>query len=519
MQNPLRIEQRWLLLVCAAALLTGCIFRKLTVAPVERASGTTVASPVKVHLLDGATAIFEHGVSIAADSVHGVGREFAIADAAKANGTPIRVIPLDSVAAMESVSDSINAGKSVGMTALAVVGVAATSGLLKALFGSCPTIYSDSDGVPVLEAEGFSYSISPLLERRDLHRLRAQPDPSGIVSLEVRNEALETHYINQLALLGVARGPDEVVLPDAMDRPLAVRRMAPVVRAIDRAGNDVTGTLARDDAIAFQSDRRTITNVRLGDVNDWIDVTIAPPHGADSVALVFRLRNSLLNTVLLYDAMLRPQGAQAVDFEARDLNTISTMVAMGRWYGSRMGLHVSVRRGDAWDTVAYVPDAGPIAWRDVAAVIPVPRADTLTIRLSFVADEWRIDHVAVAALFRHPVPERIEASAVLVAGGASNEPALESARDLDAQYLVTTPGQRFTVRFNAGQAPSDSARTFLLATEGYYTEWIRGSWVRQARTPHPFIASDTTLVETVNHWARVGPAFEAQFARTRIPVR
>src|SRR6185312_12042704 len=133
----------------------------------------------------------------------------------------------------------------------------------------------------------------------------------------------------------VARGPDEVVLPDAMDRPLAVRRMAPVVRAIDRAGNDVTGTLARDDAIAFQSDRRTITNVRLGDVNDWIDVTIAPPHGVDSVALVFRLRNSLLNTVLLYDAMLRPQGAQAVDFEARDLNTISRMVAMGRWYGSR----------------------------------------------------------------------------------------------------------------------------------------------------------------------------------------
>jgi hypothetical protein len=519
MKNPLRIEWRCLLLVGAIALLTSCIFRKVTVAPVDRAAGTTIHSPVKVHLLDGATAIFDQGVRIAMDSVHGAGREFGVTDRVTAYGTLVHAIPLDSVAAMESFTGSINVPKSVAMTTLAAAGVAATPLLLKAIFGSCPTIYSDSEGVAVLEAEGFSYSISPLLERRDVHRLRAQSDSNGVVSLDVRNEALETHYINQLALLGVAHGPDEFVLPDAMERPLAVRRMTPVMRAVDRAGNDVTASLARDDSIVFQTDRRTITHVRPDDVNDWIDLTVAAPRGADSVALVFRLRNSLLNTVLLYDEMLRPQGAQAVDFEARDLNTIATMVKMGRWYGSRMGLHVSVRRGDTWDTVAYVPDAGPIAWRDVAAVIPVPAGDTLSIRLSFVADEWRIDRVAVAAGLRHPSPQRIEAAAVIDADGAANQPALESARALDQRYLTTTPGQRFTIRFNAGPVPGDSARTFLLATEGYYTEWIRGSWVRQAKTPQAFSASDTTLVETVRHWARVGPAFEAQFARTRIPVR
>lgn len=520
MRNPLRSERRYVLLVSTIALLTGCIFHTLKVAPVDRTPGTTVASPVKVHLLDGSTAIFEQGVRIDTDSLRGAGREFAIAATAATDAASVRAIPLDSIGAMESYTGSINAPKSVALTTLATLGAAAaTVGLFKAVFGSCPTIYSDSAGVPVLEAEGFSYSISPLLERRDLHRLRAQPDRNGTLSLDVRNEALETHYVNQLALLGVARGPDEFVLPDAMERALAVRRIAPVLRAMDRAGNDVTDALARDDSLVFRSDRRTIIGVQPGDVNDWIDLTIAPPPGADSVALVFHLRNSLLNTVLLYDAMLRPQGAAAVDFEGRDLNTISTMVQIGRWYGSRMGLHVSVRHGNAWDTVAYVPDAGPIAWRDVGVVIPVPAGDTLSVRLSFVADEWRIDRVAVAARFRHPLPEHFDISALLGADGTPEQAALAGVQTLDDRYLETTPGQRFTVQFETGRAPGDSARTFLLATEGYYTEWIRGSWVRQTRTPRPFIASDTTLVDTERHWADVGPAFEAQFAQTRIPVR
>lgn len=520
MRNPLRPEPRYVLLASTIALLTGCIFHTLKVAPVDRTAGTTVASPVKVHLLDGSTAIFEQGVRIDTDSLRGAGREFAITATAATDAASVRAIPLDSIGAMESYTGSINAPKSVALTTLTVLGAtAATVALFKAVFGSCPTIYSDSAGVPVLEAEGFSYSISPLLERRDLHRLRAQPDRNGTLSLDVRNEALETHYVNQLALLGVARGPDEFVLPDAMERALAVRRIAPVLRAMDRAGNDVTDALARDDSLVFRSDRHTISGVRPGDVNDWIDLTIAPPPGADSVALVFHLRNSLLNTVLLYDAMLRPQGAAAVDFEGRDLNTISTMVQIGRWYGSRMGLHVSVRHDNAWDTVADVPDAGPIAWRDVGVVIPVPAGDTLSVRLSFVADEWRIDRVAVAARFRHPLPEHFDISALLGADGTPEQAALEGVQTLDDRYLETAPGQRFTVQFATGRAPGDSARTFLLATEGYYTEWIRGSWVRQTRTPRPFIASDTTLVDTERHWADVGPAFEAQFAQTRIPVR
>jgi hypothetical protein len=186
-----------------------------------------------------------------------------------------------------------------------------------------------------------------------------------------------------------------------------------------------------------------------------------------------------------------------------------------------MGLHVSVRRGGEWHEAADVPDAGPIAWRDVAAVIPAPPGDTLRVRLSFVADEWRLGKVSVATRFRRPVPQRFAPSALVAAHTTADADALRSVTETDARYLETTPGQQFTLRFGTGAAPRDSVRTFLLATDGYYTEWIRGDWVRQAEAAasRPFIASDSTLAETVRHWSSVAPAFESAFAHTRIPVR
>lgn len=516
------VVHRALLSTAIVASLAACIFHGVKVAPVSRADSTTVLSAVKVHSLDGATIVFARGLRIDRDTVHGAGLRFGITDVDTSHGDNVSAIPLDSVAAMESFTEYTKAGETAAMTTLAAAGlIGGTVVLFKAIFGSCPTIYSDSAGAATLEAEGFPYSLSRLLERRDLHRLRAHADARGTLSLDVRNEALETHYINQLELLAVTHAADEFVLPDDDERPLVVREIASAVRATDRAGNDVTKELADDDSLVFHSDARTIAQVNASDLDDWIDLTLPVPRGADSVVLVFHLRNSLLTTVMLYDEMLRPQGARAVDFEGRDLNAISSMVALGRWYESRMGLHVSVRHGQSWDEVARVPDAGPIAWRDVATVVPATSRDTLRVRLSFVADAWRIGKVAVAGAFRRPVPRRFAPTAVVEANGATNADALRSLAEPDAQYLETVPGQRFTVRFETGDAPRDSARTFLVATDGYYTEWIRGGWVRQAMgaVPRPFIASDSSLAETVRHWVDVAPRFEAEFARARIPVR
>jgi hypothetical protein len=456
-------------------------------------------------------------VIIRQDTLRGRGEEY---DITGADVGLVGLVPLDSVAAMESFTTDIDVGTSVAITTLvsggAIIGAVFLGG---AIFGSCPTIYSDSSGTLALEGEAFSYSIAPLFERRDVFRLRAKPNDQGVVSLEVRNEALETHYINYLQLLEVTHGANEVVIPDGGNHLLALSRVVHPSTIVDRRGRDLRKALANDDSLVFQTDSATLASATLHDLNDYIDLAMPTPHGVDSVAVVFDLRNSLLNTVMLYDVMLGPQGAHAVDWIAKDMNHISQAVALGRWYGSRMGMHISEWQHGHYEPVAYLPDPGPIAWRRMAAVVPVPPLDTLRLRLTFVADQWRIGSLAIAARVRRPEPRVISLSSVRGADGTADRAALRNLRDSDQRYLSTTVGQRFTARFDTGQPLSDSSRTFLLASQGYYLEWIRGSWIRNARTEHSFAPTDSTLFVGLTRWRAVHTDFERRFEQTRIPVR
>jgi hypothetical protein len=213
--------------IVASLAIAGCVIAqtvRVESLPTGTSDSTTVRSPVKAHLLDGSTVVFREGVTVARNTVRGAGRRY---DLTLAQSTTVTEVGLDSVIAMESFRTEVDGVRTVVYSALAT---AVTLGGTVALvcladpkcFGSCPTIYADSAGTPVLEAEGFSGSISPLLEARDVDRLRSRADANGFVRLEVWNEALETHFINHVELLEVDHAPGEMVLPDERGRPVAV---------------------------------------------------------------------------------------------------------------------------------------------------------------------------------------------------------------------------------------------------------------------------------------------------------
>jgi hypothetical protein len=361
-----------------------------------------------------------------------------------------------------------------------------------------------------------------LFEARDVDRLRAVPGSDGQLRVEVRNEAVETHYLNHLELVETRHAADEFVLPDQGGSPLALRGLRPATRARDRAGRDVGAVLGASDGATFETDARTLDRARPGDMDDFIDVLLPVSAAADSVALMLRMRNSLLNTVLLYDGMLGA-GARSLTWMATDLHNISNAVELGRWYSAHMGLRVAISLDGSFRTVARVGDSGPIAFHDVAVVIPAPhearRGGYLPVRLVFTADEWRIDRLAVAASFRRPSTRTIPVTQVTRDDGTADAKALASVREPDRDYLVTSPGQRFHIAFNVGAVGPDSSRTFMLASQGYYTEWVRGSWIKSATTQNPFQPSDSALFEAVQRWRAKRVPFERQFYTSRLPVR
>jgi hypothetical protein len=88
--------------------------------------------------------------------------------------------------------------------------------------------------------------------------------------------------------------------------------------------------------------------------------------------------------------------------------------------------------------------------------------------------------------------------------------------DADDGYVTTQPSQRFHAEFDAGH--STGPRTFLLAAEGYYTEWVRGEWLRNATQTEPFDPDRMKIGELLRDWRAAKDSLEAAFYSTRVPV-
>ena len=504
-RTSFRVRIGILVVPLALLSLVGCvfIFRGVTTTPVDvHADSVMIRSAAKAHLRDGSTIVYRNGVLVWRDTLRGAGTRYAL-DASPRELAATTLIPVDSVAAMEAFHTRVNATRSllvsVGATA-AVVGILAAA-IAASDCCSCPVVYSDSAGTMVLDAEPFPNSVAPLFEQRDVQRLQAQADSAGIVRLEIRNDAIETHDFNHLELLEVRHAPEELVMPDWGDgahRLVAVRDVRPITTATDAAGRDVRASLSAVDSLVYRTADDVIERARIEDFSDHIDITAPAPVGSDSAALVFTMKNSLLTTMLLYEMMLAERGWRSLDWLSQDMAQIGRAVELGKWYTTRMGMNIAVWRNGRWEQVVHMPNAGPIAWRRVAAVVPVPPGDTLRLRLSFVADQWRIGSVALAAHVRGVQPRHVPLVAVTGPEGDESSVALRDLRSPDAQYYETHPGENFVALFDVGRTPV--TRTFALSSQGFYTEWLRTEWIHRASTTQPFQPSDSTLVAALQRW-------------------
>jgi len=519
---PPRTGARGVVVACACALLAACVLRSTRVEreplDVEAArAAELVTTPFKAWLTDGEVVEFRDGALFSGDSIFGSGLRHAVA----APSRPMSAVPLDSVVALEVYHEHLNKATTVLLSTAATVGILAvaavgTAALAVAIFGSCPTVYSASPEGPVLEAETFSYSIAPLFEGRDVDRLAAQPD-GGVLRLEVRNEALETHYINHLELLELAHEPDEAAFVDAGGQPVAARDLESAVRVTDRAGRDVSDELAARDERHYRTAPSVLQAASSRDPLDELELVFSPTRGAEA-ALVLRLRNSLLSTALLYDVMLSDAGPAALDWLGRDLARIPDAVEVGQWYAANTGIRVWVEGEGGPREVVRIPDEGPIAWSEIAVPVPVTPDDSVRIRLTFPADSWRIDRARLAGAVRPLRALAIPPARVSGPGGTEEPAALRAVAADDDERLMTLPGDAFTVEFATSPA-QEGTRTYLLASQGYYVEWLRRDWVRPSGEQRAFRPSPGAVDAVFESWRATSGDLEARFEATRLPVR
>jgi hypothetical protein len=502
------------LLLLVSLLVMSCAFvtRQVSNVPLTGAP-TVIKSPVRAHLDDGSVVVFAAGLVVRDNMLYGEGVSYGLL---RDSATRVEWIPVSRVVGLERYDERPGFGLLVGELPLDIAGAVV---LFVAIFGSCPTIYSVNGTTSTMEAEVCSYSITRQLSSRDLDRIEFGTAVDGNYRILVTNEALETHYIDQLSLVTADHKPGCRALPTDDGRVVLFGKTTPIARALDATGRDVLPLVASRDSQWYRSDTGLVRQLADSMVRDWVELTVPVPAGARRMYLALRGRNSLLNTVLLYDVMLKGQGPAALDWLAMGRKDLLYAWGLSKWYRRHFGIRILEKDKSGFRQVARVKDTGPIVWHDVAVELPVTGKDTCRLRLDFLPDNWIIDQVEVS--FEQPGPALVRdwTPASIDSGDGENLPgeAALLAR-YDGKYLVTGPGDSRSLVFNTGEAPTGLERDWLVRSGGYYTEWLRRDWLQPGQVAR-FEPNDNTIRKAAELWLEQKETYERRFSETRLPVR
>jgi hypothetical protein len=438
-----------LALVLASTLALSCTYTTREV----RAPGVTAASgkDAKFHLRDGSVVVlatWRRGMGV----VNGVGVRYDAERTAVATGA--LEVRLDEVLLVETTEKHV-VRETYPMIVLTILSLSVTVACAldpKACFGSCPTFYvRGHDGEWTLQAEGFSTSIARALEAEDTDELPAARAEDGVVTVAMRNEALETHVVTGLSLLAVTPPEGARAVQHTTGGFAAVASDRPA------ASCDVTDACAalRDadfDEWIPESDGQDLA------ARTSIVLTYDPP-GARDVAVVLTARNSLMTTFLLYH-MLALHGTRAGELiariERRDPAVLASFAAFKRLLG---GVDVSWRQdGGAWRPAGTLAYSGPIArtTQGVALRVDDP-GRPVEVKLELARADWRLDAARLGVV----VAPRLRPEVVLPEAPI-------------AEPLVTLPGDEHVFRFRVGDRPGGA---YFLRSRGWYYEWIRREWL------------------------------------------
>lgn len=473
----MRLTYRSVIAAVAVVVVASCsnrtVERKL-VAPGAIATTDSKIPFLKAHLKDGAVIVFSRwSVDTAAAQISGTGERLDFNR--RASGTGDQRVLLDSVALFET--NVLRPHSSVAALAV-MTGItsAVTVACLtnpKACFGSCPTFYVDGDSTHLLHAEGFSASIAPALEARDIDALHRARPATRDFTLLMTNEALETHVIRHVRLLAAPRAEGERVFATQSGALWRVRNsVAP--RVCRSAEGDCTSLISNADG----RERLSLTDSTDLAARETVDL-VFPKPGTGQFGIVIAARQSLVSTYVLYQA-LAYLGTSAPYWLAQlnrgDVNSRRQASSVGAVLG---GIDVQLRDDSGvWHTVGSTNETGPLA-TDVK-VVPLNNnvamtADSLVVRLSMSRGMWRVDQVALVSLVE-PVTPLVLLPVTVRRDGKVDRTALAALVD-SARTLTTFPGDTYAIDF---QLPPEYKRLELfLDTRGYYLEWMRSEWLQE----------------------------------------
>lgn len=441
-------------------------------------SDTTQFPFFKVHFKNGEVSLLNNWqLSSKQDSIIGEGTLYDF-NRNQINVGEMRIALVDIAIIETNQLEEIKSKDKERVSALTVLTIANVAvGLVcltnpKACFGSCPTFYIDGQQhFHSANAESFSSSIAPALEKADIDALQYRTSASSF-ALSMKNEALETHLLNQIQIQAVPKNKYEQVFQSPSGQ---YYRCGPlhVCKSAMTEGQDVRPALrARDDLEYFSPTDSFDLSTSETLIVEFDDLS------QERLGLVLNFRQTLVTTFLLYSG-LSYMGDDFAEYFTR-METDKRLARRMATPFDRLGgikLYVWQERPRRWQLFGEVHETGPIA-RNLM-MVPMPdrqeSSGKLKVKIEMAKGLWRLDYVGLSAIYENVEPYKIQPVAIEVVKG--NETTVAPVLENDDHYLSSFPGDEFRFQFELPELADDQEYELFLYSKGYYLEWMRQVWL------------------------------------------
>ena len=379
----------------------------------------------------------------------------------------------------------------------------------KACFGSCPTFYANNGEEMELMAEGFSSSILPVFERKDIDKLSWAKYEGNEVSIKLTNEALETHVIRYVDLLALPVKTGQDIFATEEGKFYATSRPKPPVKCIANEGSCIELISQLDHQERFtEADSENLAE------REYIEVVFNEEEN-ENLGLIIASRQTLLTTFLFYQSMAYA-GSKAGYYAARvESGDVKMKKYIQRMWDQLGGIEIFMKNDHGkWIKIDELEEMGPIA-SDVHIIkLPEIKKRKKKFKLRLTKGLWRIDYIALTRIEKEVSPIRLKPDIVYEKDGHS-----EHTKNLlldTISPLVTLPGDQFDLVY---QLPDEASHFKLfLETKGYYLEWMRDVWLEeedQKKAAMMFTMPELYMRIMAPEFKKVEPTMEKDFWGSR----
>ena len=385
-------------------------------------------------------------------------------------------VPFDSVVIAETNVISGNSAATGLGTATVITGIFSAVCIAdpKACFGSCPTFYAFDGHRNKLQAEGFSSSIAPSLEARDIDALYNVIMKSRDFILEVKNEALETHYIRYANILAACHSKGNRVLATKQDKFFEVNGFIEPSLAIADEGSIREKIYCYDGIERFSSS----DSIDLAE-KETVDLTFENVP-SEETGLVIACRQSLMTTFVFYQS-LAYMGTKASDWLTRLELGNNNIRKLAKNFINLGFIEILMQdKNGSWHKVSEVGETGPIAGDiKLVSLKGYNTGEKLKLRLVMTKGLWRIDYLSLAKIVCEVEPVVIHPEYVEPGySGVSKVVDLLLNKD---SLLINIPGDEYFIHYKLPENYNEYE--LFLDTKGYYVEWMRDKWIKE-EDPH-----------------------------------